>query len=239
MTMFDRAPFIVIWETTRACALACVHCRAQAIPRRHPDELTTEEGRRVIDRVAAFGQPPPLFVLTGGDPLRRPDVIQLVSYGTDRGLTVSLTPSGTAAVTEDRLRALRDAGLARLAVSLDGATATTHDAFRAVVGSHRHTMRILERARTLEIPFRSTPRCARAPWANYQPSPDRSRRSEPSCGRCSSSSPLAEPRPARRSPRTRSKMCSGGRPLSSRGRGSASRRPKRLTSIGCSPSGRA
>ncbi|HEX9820499.1 MAG TPA: TIGR04053 family radical SAM/SPASM domain-containing protein, partial [Methylomirabilota bacterium] len=153
MGPFDRAPFIVIWETTRACALACVHCRAEAIPRRDPRELTTAEGRALVDRVAAFGDPPPLLVLTGGDPLRRPDVVDLVAYGAGRGLSVSLTPSGTAAVTQERLRALRDAGLARLAVSLDGATAEAHDAFRGVAGSHRHTLRIVERARALGLPL--------------------------------------------------------------------------------------
>jgi radical SAM protein len=153
MTAFDRAPFIVIWETTRACALACVHCRAEAIAQRDPAELTTEEGCRLIDRVAAFGAPPPVLVLTGGDPLRRPDIVDLVAHARRRGVTVSLTPSGTAAVTEEKLRALRDAGLGRLAVSLDGATATAHDAFRGVRGSHRHTMRILERARLLGLPL--------------------------------------------------------------------------------------
>ena len=153
MGPFDRAPFIVIWETTRACALACVHCRAEAISRRDPRELTTAEGRALMDRVAAFGDPLPLLVLTGGDPLRRPDVVDLVAYGAGRALSVSLTPSGTAAVTEERLRALRDAGLARLAVSLDGATAEAHDAFRGVAGSHRHTLRIVERARALGLPL--------------------------------------------------------------------------------------
>jgi radical SAM protein len=150
---FDQAPFIVIWETTRACALACVHCRAEAMLHRDPGELTTEEGRRLIDRLATFGDPPPILVLTGGDPFRRPDLEQLVAYGTRHGMSVSVTPSGTAAVTEERLRALRDAGLARLAVSLDGATPATHDAFRGVRGSHRFTMRILERARKLGIPL--------------------------------------------------------------------------------------
>jgi radical SAM protein len=150
---FDQAPVLVIWETTRACALACVHCRAEAIPRRDPGELTTAEGRDLIDRVAAFGDPPPFLVLTGGDPLRRPDLVDLVAHGTARGLAVSLTPSGTGAATEETLRALRDAGLARLAVSLDGASAEVHDAFRGVRGSHRQTRRILERARTLGLPL--------------------------------------------------------------------------------------
>src|SRR5512142_3264824 len=109
---FNRAPFLVIWETTRACALACVHCRADAIARRDPRELTTEDGYRLIDQVVAFGAPdtafgvpgaasprprPPLLVLTGGDPMRRPDLADLVRYASKAGLTVALTPSGTAA----------------------------------------------------------------------------------------------------------------------------------------------
>jgi radical SAM protein len=150
---FDRSPFIAIWETTRACALACVHCRAEAIPRRDPRELGTEEGRALLERIAAFGDPPPLVVLTGGDPLRRPDVAELVAHGTGLGLTMSLTPSGTGAATAERLRALRDAGLARLAVSLDGATGAAHDTFRGVRGSHHHTMRIIEQARGLGLPL--------------------------------------------------------------------------------------
>jgi radical SAM protein len=133
--------------------LACVHCRAEAIPRRDPEELTTEEGCRLIDQVAAFGAPPPILVLTGGDPLRRPDIVALVAHAGQRGVSVSLTPSGTAAVTEEKLRALRDAWLGRLAVSLDGATAEAHDAFRGVHGYHRHTMRILDRARALGLPL--------------------------------------------------------------------------------------
>ena len=153
VTAFDRAPFIVIWETTRACALACVHCRAEAIPHRSPDELTTEEARRLIDRVAAFDPLRPLMVLTGGDPLRRPDLEELVAHGTRRGVSMSLTPSGTGAATAARLAALRDAGLARLAVSLDGPDAAVHDAFRRVRGSHRHTLAIIERARTLAMPL--------------------------------------------------------------------------------------
>lgn len=148
---FGRSPFIAIWETTRACALACVHCRAAAIPYRDPGELTTHEGKALLDRIAAFGDPPPLVVFTGGDPLRRPDIIELVTHGTRRGLMVSLTPSGTAAVTEEKLRALKGAGLVRLAVSLDGAGADTHDAFRRVRGSYRNTLRIIEHARGLGL----------------------------------------------------------------------------------------
>ncbi len=146
-TDFQRSPFIVIWELTRACALACVHCRAEAVPRRDPRELTTAEGIRLIEEVARFGQPAPLLVFTGGDPLRRPDVYELVAAGSANGLRVALTPSGTAAARLEKILRLKAAGLARLAVSLDGSTPAIHDAFRGVRGSFDWTMRILDSAR--------------------------------------------------------------------------------------------
>jgi AdoMet-dependent heme synthase len=150
---FSRAPFLVIWEVTRACALSCVHCRADAIHRRNPGELTTEDGFRLIDQVRAFGTKPPLFVLTGGDPMLRPDLADLVRYAAGAGLTVALTPSGTAAATPARLAALKDAGLSRVAVSLDGPDPDTHDAFRRVRGSYAWTMRIIDAAVDLGLPL--------------------------------------------------------------------------------------
>src|SRR5262245_5159687 len=150
---FKRAPFILIWEVTRACALACVHCRADAIARRDPRELTTQEGFRLIDQVRAIGPRPPLFVLTGGDPMRRPDLRDLVRYAAGAGLTVALTPSGTAAATPPRLSELKEAGLSRIAVSLDGPTAEVHDAFRRVRGSYAWTMRIIDAAIELGLPL--------------------------------------------------------------------------------------
>lgn len=150
---FQRSPFIVIWELTRACALACVHCRAEAVPRRDARELTTAEGLGLIETVASFGPPAPLLVFTGGDPLRRPDAFDLVAAGTERGLRVALTPSGTAAARREKIFRLNASGLARLAVSLDGSEATIHDAFRGVRGSFDWTMRILEYAREAELPI--------------------------------------------------------------------------------------
>lgn len=150
---FGRAPFLVIWEVTRACALACLHCRADAIARRSPGELTTIEAKQLIDAVRSFGDPPPLFVLTGGDPMRRPDLAEIVGHASHAGLIVALTPSGTAAVTRARLVELRSAGLSRIAVSLDGPTAEAHDAFRGVHGSYAWTMKIIEAAAELGIPL--------------------------------------------------------------------------------------
>lgn len=159
---FERSPFLVIWEVTRACALACVHCRADAIPRRDPRELTTEEGRRLIDQVCEFGPPYPLLVLTGGDPMWRKDLAELVAYGAGRGLSVALTPSGTAAATKKRLAELQQAGLSRVAVSLDGPDAATHDHFRRVRGSFVYTMRIIEAVAELGLPLQINSTVSRA-----------------------------------------------------------------------------
>lgn len=159
---FNRAPFLVIWEVTRACALACVHCRADAIPCRDPRELTTAEGFRLIDQIRGFGQKPPLFVITGGDPMLRSDLVDLVAYATAQGLTVGLTPSGTAAATPARLEKLKAAGLSRIAVSLDGPDPATHDAFRRVRGSYAWTMRIIESAIALGLPLQINSTISRA-----------------------------------------------------------------------------
>jgi radical SAM protein len=146
---FDKLPFVVIWEMTQACDLACLHCRASAQPTRDPRELSTEEAKRLMDTIRAMG--PPLFVLTGGDPLKRPDTIELVEYGTSIGLRVALTPSGTPLMTPAVLTSLRDAGLARLAVSLDGSTAAIHDRFRGVAGSFEWSVRMLHAAREIGL----------------------------------------------------------------------------------------
>lgn len=146
---FSVAPFIVIWEMTQACDLACLHCRASARPGRDPHELSTDEAMRLMDIVRSMS--PPLFVLTGGDPLKRPDTIPLVEYGTRIGLRVALTPSGTPLMTVPVLASLRHAGLARLAVSLDGSTAALHDQFRGVPGSFEWSVRMLHAARELGL----------------------------------------------------------------------------------------
>ena len=127
-------PFIVIWEVTRACQLVCTHCRADAIRTRNPFELSTDEGRRLLDDLASFGAPRPLVVLTGGDPFERPDLPELVAHGTRIGLSMALSPSVTARLTHPVLAELHDAGAKAVSLSMDGATAQTHDAFRGVDG---------------------------------------------------------------------------------------------------------
>lgn len=146
---FDESPFLVIWETTRACDLACKHCRAEAVASRHPLELSTEEAKAMMRSVRRFGRP--LFVLTGGDPLKRPDTVELVRYGTSLGLRVAMTPSGTPLMTREVITELAEAGLSRLAVSLDGSTAQIHDEFRGEPGSYAWTLRMIRTAKELGL----------------------------------------------------------------------------------------
>ncbi len=147
---FDMAPFTIAWEVTRACAYACVHCRADAQHKRDPRELTTAEARALIDRLAAFGNHP-ILVFTGGDPMMRPDLYELISYATEKGLRCSLTPTATALPTHERLEKVRDAGIRRIALSLDAPRPEVHDAFRQVKGSWQRTMDILHRAQDVGL----------------------------------------------------------------------------------------
>lgn len=147
---FNERPFIVIWETTQACDLACVHCRACAQPLRSALELNTDEAKRLIDEVKGLGAP--VFVLTGGDPLKRPDIFELVEYASTHGVRISLTPSATPLLTEDAIHKLKQCGLARLAVSLDGPEAKIHDAFRRVPGSYDWTLSAVRWAREIGLP---------------------------------------------------------------------------------------
>ncbi len=146
---FDDHPLLAIWEMTRACDLECVHCRASAVDDRDPYELDTGEAKRLLEQIAAMGTP--LMVLTGGDPAKRPDLVELIEHGAKAGLTMAVTPSGTPLMTRDKLQAMKDAGMARLAVSVDGHDAASHDAFRRVDGSYAHTRRILDDAIALGI----------------------------------------------------------------------------------------
>ena len=141
---FDQRPFTVIWETTRACDLACAHCRAEANPRRSAGELTFAEARTLVQCIKAFGAPYPLFILTGGDPAKRSDIFDIIAYARGEGLRVAMTPSATPLITRDAVRRFTDAGLVRLGLSLDGKKPLTHDRFRGVAGSFTHTLQILD-----------------------------------------------------------------------------------------------
>ncbi|HUF51237.1 MAG TPA: TIGR04053 family radical SAM/SPASM domain-containing protein [Longimicrobiales bacterium] len=146
---FDQSPFLVIWETTQACDLACKHCRAEAQPDRHPHELTTQEARDLLLDVRRFG--PIIFVFSGGDALKRPDIVELVTYGAALGLRMAITPATTPLATRALLQELKAAGLSRLAISLDGSHAAIHDEFRQVAGSFDHGLRILRTSQEIGL----------------------------------------------------------------------------------------
>ena len=146
---FNLAPFTIAWEVTRACAYACVHCRADAMHTPDPNELNTEEALRLIDHLAEFGSP--ILVFTGGDPMMRKDLYELIAYATQKGLRCSLTPTATALPTTDRLEKARAAGIRRIALSLDAPRPEIHDSFRQVKGSWQRTMDILHRAQSIGL----------------------------------------------------------------------------------------
>ena len=148
---FDETPFLAIWEVTQSCDLACKHCRAAAQPIPHPDELTTAEGKALVDQIAAMGVP--IFVFTGGDPLKRKDVFELIRYAADKGVSVAVTPSATPLLTREAMFKLKKAGLVRLGISLDGSTPEIHDAFRGLAGAWARTIQAIEWANEAGIPI--------------------------------------------------------------------------------------
>lgn len=147
---FRHSPMIVFYELTQACDLVCLHCRACAQRRPAADELNTRNAKQLIDQLVEFPDPP-LLVLTGGDPLKRSDIFEIIDYATGRGLEVSITPSATPLVTHAAIKRLRDAGISRMAISIDGADAETHDGNRGVTGSFYRSLEILRDARTLGL----------------------------------------------------------------------------------------
>jgi radical SAM protein len=148
---FSQAPFLVIWETTQSCALACRHCRASARPGRDPLELTTAEGERVIAETAAMGTP--LIVLSGGDPVNRPDLPDLVRAAKRHGLRVATIPAATDALTRETVHGLQAAGLDQMALSLDFPRAGLHDGFRGVPGAFEKTMEAVGWAHEVGLPL--------------------------------------------------------------------------------------
>jgi radical SAM protein len=148
---FSTSPLLVFYELTRACDLVCLHCRACAQREPAADELSTADSRELLEQLASFPVPP-LVVFTGGDPFKRLDLPELAALGVQLGLEVAITPSATPLVTPAALAKLRDAGVARIAVSLDAPDADSHDRFRGVRGSFQRTLEIIEDAREVGFP---------------------------------------------------------------------------------------
>ncbi len=148
---FDETPFLAIWEVTQSCDLACKHCRAAAQPIAHPDQLSTEEGKALIDQIADMQVP--IFIFTGGDPLKRGDVFELIRYAASRNVKVAVTPSATPLLSREAIFKMKEAGVVRLGISLDGSTPEIHDAFRGLSGAWARTIQAVEWANEAGIPI--------------------------------------------------------------------------------------
>ncbi|HVC24969.1 MAG TPA: TIGR04053 family radical SAM/SPASM domain-containing protein [Acidimicrobiales bacterium] len=144
---FDDRPLLVFWETTKACRLACVHCRASAQRTPGPDELSTADGRALVDELASVGSPRPILVLTGGDCLERADIVDIAAYATARSVPVAVAPSVTPRLGDRALRALRSCGVRTASLSLDGATAGTHERVRGIAGHFGSTLEAISALR--------------------------------------------------------------------------------------------
>jgi radical SAM protein len=142
----------VYWEMTQSCALACRHCRAEAISTPHPMELTFEEGVKFLHQIPGFGAPLPQLILTGGDPLNRTDLFNLIDEARNLGISVSITPAATPALTREILVRLKEHGVDGLGLSLDGATAERHDSIRGVPGTFDRTIQAMRWAQELQMP---------------------------------------------------------------------------------------
>lgn len=150
---YAETPLLVTWEVTQACELTCEHCRADAQPDRHPDELSTREGIALLDQIAGFGPPEPILVFSGGDPLERADLFELIQHSTELGLSTAVTPAPTPRLDSTTLERFAELGVSRVALSLDGATAARHDRFRGEAGSYGTIRRAAARAAQLGLPI--------------------------------------------------------------------------------------
>ncbi len=145
-------PRVIAWEVTRQCPLKCRHCRAAAANISYGNELSTEECFRVIDSLCTGNTRPPMIIWTGGEPMLRTDIIELVSYATSKEIRSVMAPCG-ALVTRENLLALKSAGVAACSFSLDGADERTHDSFRGIDGAYAKVTNAMTLAREIGMPF--------------------------------------------------------------------------------------
>lgn len=143
----------VYWEVTRACTLACRHCRAEAAPDADPMQLSFDEGVALLRQIKEFGNPLPQLILTGGDPLQRRDLFALIDEAHDLGISVSITPAATPALTREVLVRLQQHSVEGLGLSLDGSNAKAHDSIRGVPGTFDLTMQAMRWAQELKMPL--------------------------------------------------------------------------------------
>lgn len=148
---FESRPLLVFWETTRACLLACQHCRASALAESLPGQLSPAEGKALIRQVAEFGRPTPILVLTGGDVLMRPDAYELVRYAISLGIPTCLSPSVTPMLTLAAVERIKRLGVRAVSISLDGADSRTHERVRGIDGHFEGTLQTIRALAAAEL----------------------------------------------------------------------------------------
>lgn len=150
---FSLTPLNIYWEMTQACPLACKHCRADAMTCAGPNEMTHAEAVAFLQQIPGFGDPTPNLILTGGDPLARRDLFELIAEARRLGIPMSITPAASPSLTREVLERLVAAGIDGLGLSLDGSTAERHDAIRQVPGTFERTIRAARDAGDLGMPI--------------------------------------------------------------------------------------
>jgi radical SAM protein len=145
---YSTKPIFVCWETTKSCLLSCRHCRATAIRTSLPGELDHESGIRLIDQLLEFGEPYPALLLTGGDPLMRTDVYDLLRHAKNQGIYTAVAASVTPLLTREKLELMRDLGVEIISVSMDGASAEIHDKIRDIPGTWKATLDAIEMSKS-------------------------------------------------------------------------------------------
>jgi len=152
---FNVKPILIFWETTKACDLACKHCRASAITSALPDEMNVDQSINFISQVKDFGPPYPVLILTGGDIMKKDGLEIILQKTKELGIPVSMSPSATPLLNEDAFEMMKKYGVKSLSLSLDGAKAETHDWLRGIDGTFERTIRlsreIISRGFTLQI----------------------------------------------------------------------------------------
>ncbi len=142
--LFDKKPTLLFWETTMACPLRCVHCRANAIYHRSPNELNTDEAKKMLEIISTFDPKPPMIVFTGGDPLMRDDIFELVDYAKSLGMLCALSPAVSENLNDGAIKKIKELGVSSVSISLDGAVPKTHDFIRQGQGVFYRTISIIK-----------------------------------------------------------------------------------------------
>lgn len=146
-SLYQEKPALIFWETTRACLLSCHHCRASSQPSSLPGELSTEQAISMMEQIKNFGKPYPVVIFTGGDPIMRRDLTYLLEYAKYLGITTAVSPAVTHLITDDVLNSLKATGVKSISISVDGASAKTHDGIRGVQGTFERSKKTLKKAR--------------------------------------------------------------------------------------------